>query len=41
MIIIKLTLLGEGFEDGGLAYTGGAGGGGRGGGTNVAGIPVC
>jgi len=41
MLIIKLTLLGEGFEDGGLAYTGGAGGGGRGGGTNVAGIPVC
>jgi len=41
MLIIKLTLLREGFEDGGSAYTGGAGGGGRGGGTNVAGIPVC
>jgi len=41
MLIIKLTLLGEGFEDGGSAYTGGAGGGGRGGGTNVTGIPVC
>jgi hypothetical protein len=40
MLIIKLTLLGEGFEDDGLAYTGGEGGGGRGVGTNVVGIPA-